>query len=71
MLFLIFFIQFQAERVDSFLQKQSQGENGVATCGTSFGTWVLYHSLRAMSLFLLSGLELDLYSVHEYLYVFW
>lgn len=36
-----------------------------------FGTWVLYNSLRAMCSFLLSGLELELYSVHEYLYIFW
>lgn len=62
---------FQAERVDTFLHKQLNGDTSSGTCRTSFGTWVLYHCLRAMSLFLLSGLELELYSVHEYLYVFW
>lgn len=69
----VFMIAFsQAERVDTYLHKQL---NGDATSGpssrTSFGTWVLYHVLRAMSLYLLSGLELELYSVHEYLYIFW
>lgn len=61
----------QAERVDTFLHKQLNGDTSAGTCRTSFGTWVLYHCLRAMSLYLLSGLELELYSVHEYLYVFW
>ena len=36
-----------------------------------FGTWVLYHVLRVMIAYLLSGLELELYSVHEYHYIFW
>lgn len=64
-------LQDEAERVDTFLDKQLNGESSIGTCRTSFGTWVLYYCLRAMSLFLLSGLELELYSVHEYLYVFW
>lgn len=64
-------LQDEAERVDTFLHKQLNGDTSAGTCRTSFGTWVLYHSLRAMSIFLLSGLELELYSVHEYLYVFW
>jgi N-alpha-acetyltransferase 35, NatC auxiliary subunit len=67
------FVDFiQAERVDTYLHKQfNNGESSSGPCRTSFGTWVLYHCLRAMSLYLLSGLELELYSVHEYLYVFW
>ncbi|XP_045447670.1 N-alpha-acetyltransferase 35, NatC auxiliary subunit [Melitaea cinxia] len=36
-----------------------------------FGTWLLYHVLRVMIAYLLSGLELELYSVHEYHYIFW
>lgn len=65
-------LQDEAERVDTFLHKQLNGEStSVGTCRTNFGTWVLYHCLKAMSIFLLSGLELELYSVHEYLYVFW
>lgn len=36
-----------------------------------FGTWILYHTLRVMVMYLLSGFELELYSVHEYHYIFW
>lgn len=36
-----------------------------------FGTWILYHTLRVMIMYLLSGFELELYSVHEYHYIFW
>ena len=36
-----------------------------------FATWILYHTLRAMVMYLLSGFELELYSLHEYCYVFW
>ncbi|XP_023934017.1 N-alpha-acetyltransferase 35, NatC auxiliary subunit isoform X2 [Bicyclus anynana] len=36
-----------------------------------FTTWILYHVLRLMIAYLLSGLELELYSVHEYHYIFW
>ncbi|CRL07219.1 CLUMA_CG020200, isoform A [Clunio marinus] len=64
-------LQDEAERVDTFLQKLLNGETSSGTCRTSFGTWVLYYCLRAMSMFLLSGLELELYSVHEYFYIFW
>lgn len=64
-------LQDEAERVDNFLHKQLNGDNPGIVCRASFGTWVLYHCLRAMSMYLLSGLELELYSVHEYLYVFW
>lgn len=36
-----------------------------------FGTWIMYNCLRAMEMYILSGLELELYSVHEYVYIFW
>lgn len=36
-----------------------------------FFNWTLYHSLRAMHLYLLAGIELELYAQHEYVYVFW
>lgn len=36
-----------------------------------FSTWILYHTLRVMVMYLLSGFELELYSVHEYHYIFW
>ena len=36
-----------------------------------FSTWLLYHVLRLMVRYLQSGFELELYSVHEYPYVYW
>lgn len=66
-------LQDEAERMDVHLHTLA----GKTSTGiprqylASFGTWVLYNSLRAMCSFLLSGLELELYSVHEYLYIFW
>lgn len=67
-------LQDEAERVDAYLHslvvktKPTDIPRQYLAC---FGTWVLYNSLRAMCSFLLSGLELELYSVHEYLYIFW
>lgn len=61
-------LQDEAERVDSYLHEINPDE-----CDRRpyFSTWVLYHCLRAMSMYILSGLELELYSLHEYLYIFW
>lgn len=65
-------LQDEAERLDAYLHSLSiRDEIPRQRHLACFGTWVLYHCLRAMSLFLLSGLELELYSVHEYLYIFW
>lgn len=69
-------LQDEAERMDAHLHTLA-GKNKQAAAGiprqylACFGTWVLYNSLRAMCSFLLSGLELELYSMHEYLYIFW
>uniref|UniRef100_A0A182N844 Protein MAK10 homolog n=1 Tax=Anopheles dirus TaxID=7168 RepID=A0A182N844_9DIPT len=63
-------LQDEAERVDVYLHSltpKSENSRHLAC----FGTWVFYHCLRAMSFYLLAGLELELYSVHEYLYIFW
>ncbi|CAK1544585.1 unnamed protein product [Leptosia nina] len=58
-------LQEEAESVDAVVGRAAGG-------GRSwFGTWVLYHVLRVMIAYLLSGLELELYSVHEYHYIFW
>lgn len=57
-----------AERVDAYLQSLYAKDSEPHPY---FCTWVLYHSLRAMSMYLLSGLELELYAVHEYIYIFW
>lgn len=61
-------LQDEAERVDSHLHELNPDESDRRPY---FSTWVLYHCLRAMSIYILSGLELELYSVHEYIYIFW
>lgn len=64
-------LQDEVERVDTYLHTIAVNSEVPRQPLACFGTWVLYHCLRAMGLFLLSGLELELYSVHEYLYIFW
>ncbi|XP_028155763.1 N-alpha-acetyltransferase 35, NatC auxiliary subunit [Ostrinia furnacalis] len=59
-------LQEEAESVDAVLS--GAAGTGPRAC---FGTWILYHVLRVMIAYLLSGLELELYSVHEYHYIFW
>ncbi|KAG7310892.1 hypothetical protein JYU34_003724 [Plutella xylostella] len=59
-------LQEEAESVDAVVS----GAAGTAP-RACFGTWLLYHVLRIMVAYLLSGLELELYSVHEYHYIYW
>lgn len=61
-------LQDEAERVDSHLHELNPDESDRRPY---FSTWVLYHCLRSMSIYILSGLELELYSLHEYIYIFW
>ena len=35
-----------------------------------FGSWVMYHTLRTMIRYVLSGFELELYATHEYHYIY-
>lgn len=65
---LIIFKIVKAERLDACLHALTAKDKEPQPY---FSTWVLYNSLRAMSMYLLSGLELELYSVHEYMYIFW
>ncbi|XP_075215671.1 N-alpha-acetyltransferase 35 isoform X2 [Lycorma delicatula] len=64
-------LQDEAERVDVFLHNLSLKSDTPRAHLACFGTWVLYHTLRIMIMFLLSGFELELYSAHEYPYIFW
>uniref|UniRef100_A0A1B6I0N4 Protein MAK10 homolog n=1 Tax=Homalodisca liturata TaxID=320908 RepID=A0A1B6I0N4_9HEMI len=64
-------LQDEAERADNVLNGiglKCEPQRSHLAC---FGTWVLYHNLRIMIMFLLSGFELELYSTHEYHYIFW
>ena len=36
-----------------------------------FSTWLLYYVLRLMIRYILSGFELELFSAHEYPYLYW
>ncbi|XP_006607214.1 N-alpha-acetyltransferase 35, NatC auxiliary subunit isoform X2 [Apis dorsata] len=64
-------LQDEAERVDGFLHTLSWKSDTPRSHLACFGTWILYHTLRVMVMYLLSGFELELYSVHEYHYIFW
>ncbi|KAG7246930.1 hypothetical protein CRUP_023194, partial [Coryphaenoides rupestris] len=61
----------RAEKVDaalhSLLMKLEPQRQHLAC----LGTWILYHNLRIMIQYLLSGFELELYSMHEYYYIYW
>uniref|UniRef100_A0A3B4A0S7 N-alpha-acetyltransferase 35, NatC auxiliary subunit n=1 Tax=Periophthalmus magnuspinnatus TaxID=409849 RepID=A0A3B4A0S7_9GOBI len=64
-------LQDEAEKVDaalhSLLMKLEPQRQHLAC----LGTWILYHNLRIMIQYLLSGFELELYSMHEYYYVYY
>ncbi|XP_013177361.1 PREDICTED: N-alpha-acetyltransferase 35, NatC auxiliary subunit isoform X1 [Papilio xuthus] len=62
-------LQEEAESVDALVGGGVVGGSGAGR--SCFGTWLLYHVLRVMIAYLLAGLELELYSVHEYHYIFW
>lgn len=64
-------LQDEAEKVDAYLHNLTSKSEGRRSHLACFGTWVLYHTLRIMIMYLLSGFELQLYSVHEYHYIYW
>ncbi|XP_055838037.1 N-alpha-acetyltransferase 35, NatC auxiliary subunit homolog [Episyrphus balteatus] len=64
-------IQVEAARIDSHLNMVAEQTDNVGKHSSHFATWVLYNCFRAMMLFLMSGFELELYSVHEFLYIYW
>ncbi|CAD6998595.1 unnamed protein product [Ceratitis capitata] len=72
-------IQVEAARLDSHMtimanEKAAEGNEAHATAlkhSSQFATWVLYNCFRAMLLYLMSGFELELYSVHEFMYIYW
>lgn len=66
-------VQEEADRIDSMLNTISLSAEGASGKPHSLflGTWLLYHVLRLMVRYVLSGFELELYSVHEWPMVFW
>jgi len=66
-------VQEEADKIDNMLNTlamQAEGGSG-RPHSLLLGTWLLYHVLRLMIRYVLSGFELELYSRHEYPYVFW
>ncbi|EDW02290.1 GH21912 [Drosophila grimshawi] len=72
-------LQVDAARLDSLMnqlanERAMEGNESHATAlkhSTYFSTWVLYNCFRAMLIYLMSGFELELYAVHEFLYIYW
>uniref|UniRef100_S4R520 N-alpha-acetyltransferase 35, NatC auxiliary subunit n=1 Tax=Petromyzon marinus TaxID=7757 RepID=S4R520_PETMA len=64
-------LQDEAEKVDAALHTMLIKQEPQRQHLAYIGTWVLYHNLRVMIQYILSGFELELYNVHEYHYIFW
>merc|ERR1719193_1352031 len=67
-----FSVQEEADKIDSMLNTLSlQAEGGSGESHALYlSTWLIYHVLRLMIRYVLSGFELELYAAHEYPYVF-
>ncbi|XP_014674442.1 PREDICTED: N-alpha-acetyltransferase 35, NatC auxiliary subunit-like [Priapulus caudatus] len=64
-------LQDEADKVDAFLHNlliKSEPQRQHLAC---FGSWVLCHVIQVMIQYLLLGFELELYSPHEYHYIYW
>jgi len=66
-------VQEEADRLDNMLNTLSLSADGASGKPHSLylGTWLLYHVLKLMVRYILSGFELELYSVHEWPMIFW
>jgi hypothetical protein len=64
----------QADKLDTMLNAvvaSAQGASEAPAAVLYFSTWLLYHVLRLMIRYILSGFELELFSVHEFGYLYW
>ncbi|VVC39480.1 Hypothetical protein CINCED_3A014628 [Cinara cedri] len=64
-------LQDESQRIDAFLHSFSSKLDPPKEHLASFSTWIIYHTIRIMIMYLLSGFELELYSAHEYQYIYW
>ena len=66
-------MQEEADRLDNMLNTLSISGDGASGKPHSLylGTWLLYHVLKLMVRYTLSGFELELYSAHEWAMVWW
>ena len=62
-------LQEEADRLDNMLN--SLGAASGNQPNLYIGTWLLYHVLKLMIRYILSGFELELYSVHEWSMMWW
>lgn len=66
---------FQADKLDTMLNSLHASTQNVDPATSPpvlyFSTWLLYHVLRLMIRYILSGFELELFSVHEFPYLYW
>ncbi|KAK9510388.1 hypothetical protein O3M35_005183 [Rhynocoris fuscipes] len=61
----------KSERLDAFLHHLSKNIETNSSNIYYFSTWIQYYTLRIMKMFILSGFDLELYSTHEYCYIYW
>ncbi|RXG64381.1 N-alpha-acetyltransferase 35, NatC auxiliary subunit [Armadillidium vulgare] len=61
----------EADKVDAFLHNVLLKSDQPRPHLAYLGTWILYHTLRLMIKYLLTGFTLELYAVHEYHYIYW
>uniref|UniRef100_A0A3P8VUS9 N-alpha-acetyltransferase 35, NatC auxiliary subunit n=1 Tax=Cynoglossus semilaevis TaxID=244447 RepID=A0A3P8VUS9_CYNSE len=64
-------LQDEAEKVDAALHSLLMKLEPQRQHLGCLGSWILYYNLRIMIQYLLGGFELELYSIHEYYYIYW
>ena len=71
-------VQEEADKLDTMLNAVAASSGQLSTGGGAtnanmlyLSTWMLYHVLRLMIRYILSGFELELFSQHEYPYMYW
>ncbi|CAG7837363.1 unnamed protein product [Allacma fusca] len=63
-------LQLETERIDAFIHTLTL-KMEIRQHGNCFGNWLLYHISKIMIRYILTGFELELYSVHEFSYIYW
>jgi len=57
--------------MDAYINNLCGSMEGLRPHLNCFGNWILYHISKLMIRYVLTGFELELYSVHEYAYIYW
>ena len=64
-------VQVDADKLDNMLNSLAAGSGNSRGQVLYLGTWLLYHVLKLMVRYILSGWELELYSSHEWAMMWW